>query len=156
MGSRAGVKKEFREQISLEKFPTITLVVALALEDGSGRWLMHRRPDHKHHGGLWEFPGGKVDPGETPETALIREIDEELGIAIRAQDLSPACFAQEPAGTRERPIVILLYTCTRWRGEPQALEGGAVGWFDPSAIADLAKPPLDVQLFASLMQKRSD
>lgn len=140
----------------MENFPTITLVVALALKDETGRWLMHKRPDHKHHGGLWEFPGGKVDPGETPVNALVREIEEELGIAIRGDDLQPAGFAQEPEGARERPIVILLYTCTRWVGEPQALEGGAVEWFAPVAIGALAKPPLDVELAAGLMQKSAD
>lgn len=140
----------------MENFPTITLVVALALRDESGRCLMHKRPDHKHHGGLWEFPGGKVDPGETPVNALVREIEEELGIAIRRDDLQPAGFAQEPDGSRERPIVILLYTCTRWEGEPQALEGGAVEWFAPDAIGALSKPPLDVELAAGLMQKSAD
>ena len=140
----------------MQNIPTITLVVALALQDAAGRWLMHRRPDHKHHGGLWEFPGGKVESHETPVNALVREISEELGIIIRPGDLTPAGFAQEEENARERPIVILLYTCARWEGEPAALEGGAVDWFTPDTIAELAKPPLDVELAAGLMQKKAD
>ena len=140
----------------MENIPTITLVVALALRDKEGRWLMHRRPAHKHHGGLWEFPGGKVEAAETPANALVREIREELGITIRVDDLQPAGFAQEASGTREAPIVILLYTCTRWEGEVEALEGGQVDWFTPAMIPTLPKPPLDVALWAGLQEKSAD
>ena len=140
----------------MQNIPTITLVVALALQDAAGRWLMHRRPDHKHHGGLWEFPGGKVESDETPVNALVREISEELGITIRPGDLVPAGFAQEDENVRECPIVILLYTCTHWEGEPQALEGGAVDWFGAREVAALDKPPLDIALATSLMEKYAD
>ena len=140
----------------MEKFPTITLVVALALRDGDGRWLMHRRPEHKHHGGLWEFPGGKVESHETPANALVREIEEELGIAIRADQLVPAGFAQEGESERERPIVILLYTCRQWDGSPQALEGGAIGWFTAQEVHALDRPPLDIALSGPLMEKYAD
>ena len=117
---------------------------------------MHRRPEDKHHGGLWEFPGGKVESGESPAQALVREIREELGLAIDAGELEPATFAQEPFGAREKPIVILLYTCA-WDGSPvEALEGGAVDWFAPGEIGALAKPPLDVALAARLLEKPSD
>ncbi|EDL50030.1 (deoxy)nucleoside triphosphate pyrophosphohydrolase [Erythrobacter sp. SD-21] len=131
-------------------------VIALALHDGKGRWLMHRRPDHKQHGGLWEFPGGKVEPGETPAIALIREIEEELAIAIPRAALVPAGFAEEEESARECPIVILLYTCGQWKGEAEALEGGEIGWFAPDEVAALAKPPLDRVLSSILFQKRSD
>ena len=128
-------------------------MVALALHDGEGRWLMHRRPPDKHHGGLWEFPGGKVESGENPPSALVREIAEELGIAISAADLQPAGFAQEALADTPKPIVILLYTCAKWQVEPAALEGGEVAWFTPSEIPALAMPPLDRQLVAGLFDK---
>lgn len=130
----------------MENNPTFRLVVAGALHDAEGRWLMHKRPLEKHHGGLWEFPGGKVDPGETPANALIRELHEELGIEIRAEDLVPAGFAQEAPGATPSPIVILLYTIARWTGEPQPLEGGDIEWFRPEAACRLDRPPLDVSL----------
>ncbi|WP_345719750.1 (deoxy)nucleoside triphosphate pyrophosphohydrolase [Qipengyuania polymorpha] len=131
-------------------------MVALALQGEDGRWLMHRRPDEKHHGGLWEFPGGKVETGENPPSALVREIREELGIVIDSRFLEPAGFAQEPAGARPAPIVILLYTCREWQGEPQALEGGAVGWFTVREAGELDKPPLDIALAATLFEKMPD
>ena len=134
----------------LENNPTWLPVVALALCDGAGRVLMHKRPAHKHHGGLWEYPGGKVEPGETPAKAMVREAKEELGIDLDASYLRPAAFAQEQDSKGRTPIVILLYTSTRWSGQPQALEGGQVGWFAPHGIDQLDTPPLDRQLSASL------
>ena len=117
---------------------------------------MHRRPEGKHHGGLWEFPGGKVESHEVPAQALVREIGEELGLVVDPDDLEPATFAQESSGAREKPIVILLYTCA-WDGSPvQALEGGVVDWFTPGAIGKLDKPPLDVALARRLLEKPSD
>ncbi len=140
----------------MENNPTWTPVVALALHGQDGRWLMHCRPDGKHHGGLWEFPGGKVEKGENPPAALVREIAEELGIAIDPAALQPAGFAQEPPDARSAPIVILLYTCRSWQGEPQALEGGAIGWFSKSEAMALDKPPLDVELARALFAKMPD
>ena len=132
----------------MEDIPTWVPVVALALSDGAGRWLMHRRPAHKQHGGLWEFPGGKVELGEMPRDALVREIQEELGLTIASDDLEPAAFAD--AGIVGAPV-ILLYRCARSSGpEPRALEGGAVGWFTHADISQLDTPPLDRELARAL------
>jgi 8-oxo-dGTP diphosphatase len=104
------VKKSLRVVAKVENIPTWTCVVALALRDGKGRWLMHRRPADKHHGGLWEFPGGKVETGETPRNALVREIEEELGLVIEPAACAPVGFAEETSGEGRPPIVIMLYT----------------------------------------------
>jgi 8-oxo-dGTP diphosphatase len=132
-------------------------VVAGALQRRDGRWLMHCRPPGKHHAGLWEFPGGKVEGSEIPVKALIRELNEELGICCDPASITPACFAETRAPEGEREIVILLYTVTRWSGEPQALEGGAVGWFTPDEVLVLSKPPLDIvlarQLFSGIAER---
>jgi 8-oxo-dGTP diphosphatase len=129
-------------------------VVAGALSRTNGCWLMHRRPEGKHHAGLWEFPGGKVEPHEIPLQSLIRELSEELGIRCHAELCLPAGFAEAAGADGQRGIVILLYTIGGWDGEPQALEGGAVGWFTPAEVLALDKPPLDVhlaeQLFANI------
>lgn len=130
----------------LERKPTWMTVVALALSRADGRWLMHRRPPHKHHGGLWEFPGGKVEPGEDPRLALVREVNEELGLALDAAALRPAAFADCAADLRQPAIVILLYTSPLPPAEPRALEGGELGWFSPEDVRALPMPPLDVAL----------
>lgn len=132
------------------------LVVAGALFDGFGRVLMHRRPMAKKHGGLWEFPGGKVDSGESAIAALCRELTEELGIAIDSQALTRAAFATcGPARGEAAATVILLYTCQRWTGEPRAIESDndpdALAWCSASECAALAMPPLDRDLLASLI-----
>lgn len=125
-------------------------VVAAALHRDDGRWLMHRRPEGKHHAGLWEFPGGKVEPSEMPKDSLVRELGEELGIRCEATDLVPCGFAESDSNSNAQPLVILLYTLASWEGEPQALEGGAIGWFTPAEAQTLPKPPLDVELAARL------
>jgi len=127
------------------------LVVAAALIDASAKVLMHRRPLAKHHGGLWEFPGGKVESAEDPEAALCRELAEELGIVVDSRDLVPAAFAAGPAVPGDdSPLVILLYTCRRWEGEPRALEGEGIAWCDVAESASLDLAPLDRQLLAAL------
>ncbi|MBX7480978.1 (deoxy)nucleoside triphosphate pyrophosphohydrolase [Qipengyuania qiaonensis] len=137
----------------MAKNPTWTCVVALALNDHGGKWLMHRRPADKHHGGLWEFPGGKVENGETPRVALVREIREELGIALGWETISPVTFAEEVPVAGRNGIVILLYKAA-WDGTAvQALEGGEVAWFTPQEIAGLAKLPLDIELAQHLFEK---
>ncbi len=138
----------------MENNPTWIPVVALALQDGEGRWLMHLRAENKQHGGLWEFPGGKVEPGETPVNALIREIQEELGITLDGGALSPAGFAENDPQMDEIQIVIMLYTGAPWNMQhpvqPRCLEGGGVDWFTPDEIEMLAKPPLDAVLARQL------
>jgi 8-oxo-dGTP diphosphatase len=121
-------------------------VVAGALHRSDGRWLMHCRPAGKHHAGLWEFPGGKVEANEMPAQSLVRELTEELGISCREDALLPCGFAESPGDGAGAALVILLYKVEAWDGEPQALEGGAVGWFTPAELLALAKPPLDIQL----------
>lgn len=114
--------------------------------------LLQQRPANKAHGGLWEFPGGKVEAGETCESALVREIDEELGIRVTESDLVPASFVTG-SGSRHRPLALLLYTCSRWTGEPTAREAGAaVAWADLQALDDFAMPPLDVPLAKALIR----
>ena len=120
------------------------LVVAGALIDGAERLLMHQRPLAKHHGGLWEFPGGKVESGESPQAALVRELEEELGIGVDSADCMPAGFASGPLDPGDaRQLVILLYSCARWHGEPRALEGEAVEWCSADEAAELDLAPLD-------------
>lgn len=126
------------------------LVVAGALQRSDGFWLMHQRPLEKHHGGLWEFPGGKVELSEIPYKALFRELKEELGIEIEETTCRPLFFAQSAPEPPVPAIVILLYKIEAWRGDPASLEGGAVDWFAPDRIADLPRPPLDTQLCARL------
>jgi 8-oxo-dGTP diphosphatase len=129
-------------------------VVAGALHREDGLWLMHRRPEDKHHGGLWEFPGGKVEASEMPVQSLVRELVEELGITVREEDCIPAGFAESDGSAGGARLVILLYTIATWQGEPRALEGGAVGWFTPTESRALPKPPLDHALAARLFQNR--
>lgn len=131
----------------MQNFPTIVPVVAAALIAPGGRVLMQRRPAGKAHGGLWEFPGGKVEEAESLHEALLREIAEELAIALDPSHLMPLTFAARA----EQPHVVLLYTCRKWTGEPVCQEAGArLGWFAADELADLAMPPLDIPLAASV------
>lgn len=129
-------------------------VVAGALMRADGRWLMHRRPPGKHHAGLWEFPGGKVEADEMPLESLLRELAEELGIHCHADACAPCGFAEGGPDGSGRAIVILLYTVTGWDGEAAALEGGAIGWFTADEALALPKPPLDIRLAQQLFQNR--
>jgi 8-oxo-dGTP diphosphatase len=126
----------------------VLVVVAAALTDADGCVMMQRRPVGKAHAGLWEFPGGKIEPGESPEAALVRELAEELGIAVEADDLAPLAFATAPAG--ERCLLLLLYVCKRWRGDVRALEAEALVWRRPADLRELAMPPADLPLVAAL------
>lgn len=129
---------------------SLVLVVAGAMQRRDGLWLMHQRPLGKHHGGLWEFPGGKVEVAENTREALCRELAEELGIRVWASDCEALYFAETPREEQLPAIVILLYKVARWQGDPQPLEGSAVGCFSPREIDSLAKPPLDCILCARL------
>lgn len=145
--AKAGIpKNSFKSAFDMQKKPTMIPVVAVALIDRAGRVLMHRRKLSGDHGGLWEFPGGKVEPVETLDCAMVREAAEELGIGIDPEALVPLSFAALP-GQRH---VVLLYTCRQWHGEPACLEGEAIGWFMPGELSALAMPPLDVPLAAAL------
>ena len=123
-------------------------VPAVALIDADGRVLVQQRPPGKPMAGLWEFPGGKIEHGETPEAALVRELREELGIDTETACLAPATFASEPLGPRH--LLLLLYVCRKWRGIPRALEGGTVRWLRPLDLHALAMPPADRPLIGLL------
>ncbi len=127
--------------------PTL-LVAAVALIDPESRVLLARRPEGKPLAGLWEFPGGKVAPGETPEEALIRELREELGIDVSAACLGPFTFASH---TYEKfHLLMPLYLCRRWQGQVTAMEGQALAWVRPARLGDYAMPPADIPLVAML------
>ncbi|HUT49917.1 MAG TPA: 8-oxo-dGTP diphosphatase MutT [Alphaproteobacteria bacterium] len=126
----------------------VLLVAAVALIDADGRVLLARRPEGKPMAGLWEFPGGKVDPGETPEACLIRELKEELGINVTASCLGPFTFASH--AYEDFHLLMPLYLCRVWEGMPQALEGQALKWVQPGKLADYPMPPADAPLVAML------
>lgn len=137
----------------MQNISTPLLVVAAALIDADGRVLMQRRRLGAAHGGLWEFPGGKLEAGESPESALRREIDEELGVVLDEAQLQPVGFASGPAAAPAAypGIVILLYSCGTWLGEAECREGEEIRWFLPDALAGLDMPPLDYPLAQALV-----
>ncbi|MGG5821228.1 bifunctional GNAT family N-acetyltransferase/(deoxy)nucleoside triphosphate pyrophosphohydrolase [Falsiroseomonas sp. HW251] len=126
----------------------IVLVSAVALIDGDGRVLLARRPEGKALAGLWEFPGGKVHPGETPEVALIRELKEELAIDVAESCLAPFAFASH--GYENFHLLMPLFLCRRWSGQPTPVEGQALAWVRPQKLADYPMPPADKPLVALL------
>lgn len=133
----------------MEKSPTILFVVAAALTNENGQILIQKRPEDAQMGGLWEFPGGKVEQGESPENALMRELKEELGVDVLMCDLVPETFASEPLGTRN--LVLLLYRCVRWAGTPTPLYASEVQWVLPKDMPDLPMPPADYPLVQKLL-----
>lgn len=129
----------------------VVLVVAAALIDKDGQILLAQRPKGKSMAGLWEFPGGKIDPGETPETALARELHEELGIVCDANDLRPITFASH--SYEDFHLLMPLYALHTWRGSPTPVEGQKLEWVSPDRLQDYPAPAADVPLFDELMKR---
>ncbi len=127
---------------------SVVLVAAVVLVDADGRVLLAQRPAGKAMAGLWEFPGGKVDPGETPEAALIRELAEELGIDVAASCLAPFTFASH--AYPDFHLLMPLYVCRKWAGIPTPREGQHLRWVRPARLADYPMPPADKPLLALL------
>ena len=127
----------------------LTLVVACALIDADNRVLIAQRPPGKALAGLWEFPGGKLDAGERPEQALIRELDEELGITVREACLAPLTFASHAYD--DFHLLMPLYICRRWEGTVTAREGQALAWVRANKLRDYPMPPADAPLIPYLI-----
>ena len=123
-------------------------MVACALVDPDGRVLVAQRPAGKPMAGLWEFPGGKVQPGESPEAALIRELEEELGVETRESCLAPLTFASHAYDGFH--LLMPLYVCRRWHNEPHGREHQALRWVRPQRLHELAMPAADLPLIAPL------
>jgi 8-oxo-dGTP diphosphatase len=135
--------------MSEAKTDTVTLfVVAAAMMDDGGKILLQQRPSGTSMAGLWEFPGGKVEPGETPEAALVREIFEELGVTLKPQALTPIAFASEALS--DQHLILLLYLVREWEGHPEALHATSLDWILPSAMHSLPMPPADRPLVNQL------
>ena len=124
------------------------LVSAVALIDVDGRILLTQRPEGKSMAGLWEFPGGKVEPGETPEAALIRELQEELGIDTWQSCLAPLTFASHSYG--DFHLLMPLFACRKWQGTPQGREGQALKWVRANELRSHPMPPADEPLIPIL------
>lgn len=129
--------------------PSIVLVAACALVDQDRRVLIAQRPEGKSMAGLWEFPGGKVEAGETPEETVIRELEEELGVTTRAACLAPLTFASHAYETFH--LLMPLYICRKYDGVPQPREGQALKWVRPARLRDYPMPPADEPLIPFLI-----
>ena len=119
----------------------IKIVVSLALINDADEILLSKRPKNKHLAGFWEFPGGKVETGEVPEIALIREIKEELDININNKCIAPLSFSE--FGYKEFQLLLLLYVCRRWEGEPKSMEDNEIMWVKPKMLRKYKMPPAD-------------
>lgn len=127
----------------------LILVAACALIDADGRVLIAQRPEGRSMAGLWEFPGGKVEAGERPEEALIRELKEELGIAVKEACLAPLTFASHTY--EDFQLLMPLYVCRRWEGIVTPLEGQQLTWARPTKLKDYPMPPADLPLISHLI-----
>lgn len=127
----------------------LLLVAACALVDVDGRVLVTKRPQGKEMAGLWEFPGGKVEPGETPEESLTRELHEELGIDVESACLAPLTFASHSYEAFH--LLMPLYVCRKWDGIARPMEGQELKWMRPRDLRDIDMPPADVPLVATLI-----
>ncbi|VAW01338.1 5-methyl-dCTP pyrophosphohydrolase [hydrothermal vent metagenome] len=132
----------------MEKNPTYLFVVAAALIDHRSKILVQKRPAGRSMAGLWEFPGGKVEADETPETALVRELKEELGITVSRASMIPTVFASEPL--EEKHLILLLYICRQWVGEPCSMEENQIQWVSIDEMRKLDMPPADGPLIDRL------
>ena len=137
------------EEVSTVIVPArpLVIVAAAALVDRDGRVLVQQRRDGVH-AGLWEFPGGKLEPGETPAAALVRELAEELAIDVETACLAPAAFASEPLGARQ--LLLLLHVCRKWKGMPQPIVAAALKWVRPVELHGIDMPPADRPLIGLL------
>jgi 8-oxo-dGTP diphosphatase len=134
----------------MKKNPTMLIVVAAALVREDGTILLQKRPEGRSMAGLWEFPGGKPEAEEAPEAGLVRELHEELAIDVVAGELKPACFASAKIG--DRPLLLMLYICRSWAGDPMPVESPELGWFRISEMRNLEMPPADIPLL-DLLEK---
>ncbi len=130
----------------------LVLVAAAALLDAGGRVLLARRPEGKPMAGLWEFPGGKFEPGETPRAALVRELQEELGIRVDPERLIPFNFASHDYP--DFHLLMALFTCREWTGTVKGLEGQQLNWVRVDALLDYPAPAADVPLFQALIDDK--
>lgn len=128
----------------------LLLVAAAALIDAQGRVLIARRPEGKSLAGLWEFPGGKVEDGESPEDALIRELKEELDVTVAHDALEPIAFASH--AYPDFHLLMPLYAVRRWDGAPKAIEHTALAWAAPGELKNYPMPPADAPLLARLIE----
>jgi 8-oxo-dGTP diphosphatase len=128
---------------------TLQIVVACALLDADRRVLITQRPPGKRMAGLWEFPGGKIEPGERPEEALIRELREELGIEVQEACLAPLTFASH--AYQDFVLLMPLFVCRRWSGTPEGREGQALKWVPPARLREFPMPPADEPLVPALI-----
>ncbi|MFN3912375.1 8-oxo-dGTP diphosphatase MutT [Hyphomonas sp.] len=129
----------------------VLLVVAAALFDAEGRILLAQRPEGKSLAGLWEFPGGKLEPGETPEAALVRELHEELSLTVNEASLEPLTFASFTYP--QFHLLMPLYGCKNWSGPVHPREGQAIAWVEKSRLGDYPAPPADLPLFDWLISR---
>ena len=138
----------------IEANPKMLLVSAVALIDNDGRVLLAQRPNGKSMAGLWEFPGGKIEAGETPEAALIRELREELNIDTTLSCLAPLSFASHHydamADQGAFHLLMMLFACRRWKGRPQPMDGGTLKWVRPQRLRDYPMPAADIPLISVL------
>ena len=126
----------------------LKIVVSIALINNENEILLSKRPEKKHLSGFWEFPGGKVEEGETPEKALIREVKEELNIDINNKCIAPLSFSEFDYNNFQ--LLLLLYICSRWDGEPMSMENNKLEWVKPNMLRDYKMPPADDSLIYCL------
>jgi 8-oxo-dGTP diphosphatase len=130
--------------------PNLLLVVGAALIGPDARILVQQRPPRSQMAGYWEFPGGKIEAGETPQMALVRELHEELGIIVEPENLVPVSFASEALGARH--LLLLLFACRCWQGDPKPIYADALQWADIAALRSLLMPPADIPLIEDLQR----